>query len=193
MTQVSIRGVSPAVPFGGGSSTIGYYIDSIPFALVRSAAVPNTSDYDMSRIEVLRGPQGTLYGASALNGVVRVLTNDADPTRLEIKARVGGATTQGGAGSYRADAAINVPLIDDKLAIRVVAGVERDGGWINQPVRGVDNANSSLSENLRVKVAATPIENLRIDLAAWLSHDRYDAASYADDAGNQSHAVGAAR
>jgi outer membrane receptor protein involved in Fe transport len=185
MTQVSIRGVSPAVPFGGGSSTIGYYIDSIPFALVRSAAVPNTSDYDMSRIEVLRGPQGTLYGASALNGVVRVLTNDADPTRFELKARVGGAATQGGAGSYRADSAINVPLIADKLAIRVVAGVEREGGWINQPVRGVENANSSLSENLRIKVAATPIENLRIDLAAWLSHDRYDAAPYADDSGNQ--------
>jgi iron complex outermembrane recepter protein len=186
MTQVSIRGVSPAVPFGGGSSTIGYYIDSIPFALVRSAAVPNTSDYDMSRIEVLRGPQGTLYGASALNGVVRVLTNDADPTRFDVKARVGGADTRGGAGSYRADAAVNIPLIENELAVRVVGGFEREGGWIDQPVRGVKNANSSLSENLRIKVAATPMDNLRIDLAAWLSHERYDAASYADDAGNQS-------
>lgn len=78
MTQVSIRGVSAAVPFGGGSGTTGYYVDSIPFSLVRSAAVPNTNAYDMSRLEVLRGPQGTLYGASALNGVVRILTNDAD-------------------------------------------------------------------------------------------------------------------
>ena len=68
MTQISIRGVAPAVPFGGGSSTTGYYIDSIPFALVRTAAVPSTNVYDLSRIEVLRGPQGTLYGASALNG-----------------------------------------------------------------------------------------------------------------------------
>ena len=186
MTQVSIRGVSPAVPFGGGSSTIGYYIDSIPFSLVRSAAVPNTSDYDMSRIEVLRGPQGTLYGASALNGVVRLITSDADPTRFEVKGRVGGAETEGGAGSYRADSAINVPIIADKLAIRVVGGYDKEGGWINQPVRGVDNANSSLAENLRVKVAAMPTDNLRIDLAGWFSHEHYDAASYADAAGNQS-------
>jgi outer membrane receptor protein involved in Fe transport len=186
MTEVSIRGVSPAVPFGGGSSTIGYYIDSIPFALGRSAAVPNTSDYDMSRIEVLRGPQGTLYGASALNGVVRILTNDADLTRFEFKVRAGVASTKGGDPSFRTDGAINIPIIDDKLAIRIVGGIESQGGWINQPARGVNHANRALSENLRVKIAATPTNNLRIDLAAWTSHDRYDAAPYADDAGNQS-------
>lgn len=186
MTQVSIRGVSPAVPFGGGSSTIGYYVDSIPFALVRSAAVPNTNAYDMSRVEVLRGPQGTLYGASALNGVVRILTNDADPSRFEFKARGGASTTKGGDASYRADAAINIPIIQDKLAIRLVGGGERQGGWIEQPARNKSDANSSESRNLRIKLAATPTDNLRIDLSAWTSHDEYDAASYADDAGEQS-------
>ena len=186
MTQVSIRGVSPAVPFGGGSSTIGYYIDAIPFALVRSAAVPNTNAYDMSRVEVLRGPQGTLYGASALNGVVRLLTNDADPTQFEFKARAGASVTEGGDPSYRADAAINIPIVEDKLAIRIVGGGEYQGGWIEQPARNKSDANSSQSRNLRIKLAATPTDNLRIDLSAWAAHDEYDAAPYADAAGEQS-------
>ena len=186
MTQVSVRGVSSVVPFGGGASTTGYYVDSIPFGQVRAAVVPNTSPYDLSRVEVLRGPQGTLYGASALNGVVRVLTNEADPTRFEFKTRVGASFTKGGNPSVRADAAVNIPLIQDKLALRVIGGVESQGGWIEQPARNKKNANDSMSRNLRIKLAATPTENLRIDLSAWFSHDDYDAASYADDNGNQS-------
>ncbi|MBK8545105.1 MAG: TonB-dependent receptor plug domain-containing protein [Caulobacteraceae bacterium] len=186
MTQVSIRGVSPTVPFGGGSPTVGYYIDSIPFGLVNSAAVPNTNAYDMSRMEVLRGPQGTLYGASALNGVVRILTNDADLNEFEFKARAGVSTTEGASDlNYRTDAAVNIPLVNDRLAIRLVGGVENQSGWISQPARGVEDANSSESTNLRFKLAARPTDNLRIDLGVWYSLDEYDAAPYADDAGNQ--------
>jgi iron complex outermembrane receptor protein len=184
-TSLSIRGVAPGNPFLTGSATVGYYLDSIPFASVKSAAVPDSNAYDMSQIEVLRGPQGTLYGASALNGVVRILTNDADPTQFEAKARVSTATTDGGSESYRVDAAVNIPIIADKLAVRVVAGDDHEGGWINQPIRGEKNVNESTSENLRVKLDAQPTENLKIDLAAWFSREHDDAASYADDAGNQ--------
>jgi len=186
MTSVSIRGVSPSVTFGDGSSTIGYYIDSIPFGLVRSAAVPNINDYDLSRIEVLRGPQGTLYGASALNGVVRIITNDADPSHFDAKVRVGGADTDGGGSSYRADAEVNVPIIQDKLAIRVVAGDDHEGGWINQPARGLKDVNTTDNQNARVKVDIRPVDNLKIDLEAWHQREKDNAASYADEFGNQS-------
>jgi iron complex outermembrane recepter protein len=185
MTAISIRGVAPGSPFLDGSPTVGYYLDSIPYSLVKSANVPNTNDYDMERVEVLRGPQGTLYGASSLNGVVRVLTNDADPTHFEVKARVGGSDTQGGAASWRSDAMVNVPIIQDVLAVRVVGGIDREGGWIDQPVRHEDDANSSLTKNLRVKIDARPTENLKIDLAAWHSTEHDGAASYADASGNQ--------
>ncbi|WP_327755050.1 TonB-dependent receptor [Sphingobium sp. SJ10-10] len=189
LTQVSIRGVSPGAPSGAGSSTVGYYIDAIPFALVRAAVVPNTNSYDMARIEVLRGPQGTLYGASALNGVVRILTNDADPTKFEFKARGGASVTKGGDPGFRADAAVNIPLIEDKLAIRAVADIESLGGWVEQPVRGKKNANGALNKSLRFKLAAVPTDNLKIDLSAWYEHDSYDGGDYADDAGNQSTTV----
>jgi iron complex outermembrane receptor protein len=131
VTQISIRGVAPAVPFGLTSSTVGYYIDGVPFALGRSAGVPNAGDFDLSRIEVLRGPQGTLYGASALNGVVHIVTNEANPGEFEAKGRLGTATTEGGAISYQADAAINLPLVKDVLAIRLTGGFNHDAGWIN--------------------------------------------------------------
>lgn len=185
-TQLTIRGVAPAGQFLNGSATVGYYIDSIPFGLVKSAVVPDTNAYDMERIEVLRGPQGTLYGASALNGVVRLITHDADPTQFAFKARGGASITKGGAPGLRADAAVNLPVIEDKLAVRLVGGVESLGGWIDQPLRGKDNANNSLSRNLRVKVDARPSDNLRIDLTAWISRQKDDAASYADNDGNQS-------
>jgi outer membrane receptor protein involved in Fe transport len=184
-TQISIRGVAPALALGAGSSTVGYYVDSVPYGSVRNAAVPNTSSFDLSRIEVLRGPQGTLYGANALNGVVRVLTNDPDPSHFEVKMRAGLSATEGGEPSYRADAAINIPLIEDKLAVRLVGGVERAGGWINQPTRGVDNANSQLTEYVRVKVGARPSENLKVDLSAWLYRNKYEAANYSNSSGNQ--------
>ena len=171
MTQVSIRGVAPAIAFGDGSTTVGYYVDGVPFSLVRSAAVPNTDDYDLSSIEVLRGPQGTLYGATSLNGVVNINTNDANPSHFDAKARVGAATTEGGGLSYRGDAEVNIPIIQDKLAIRLVVGDEHEGGWINIPNIGQKNANTTDDTTLRLKIDIRPIDNLKIDLTAWNSHD----------------------
>ena len=185
MTAIAIRGVAPGSAFLDGSPTVGYYLDSIPYSLVKSANVPNTNDFDMSRIEVLRGPQGTLYGASSLNGVVRVLTNDADPTHFEAKARVGGSATDGGGPSGRVDAEVNIPLIQDVLAVRIVGGDEYLGGWIDQPVRHDSDANSSHSDNVRVKVDARPTDDLKIDLAAWHSSEHADAPNFADSAGHQ--------
>src|SRR6185503_12682397 len=99
-------------------------LDSVPFGFVRSSILPDTNVYDLDRVEVLRGPQGTLYGASAQNGVVRVLTHEADPDRFELKARTAVSATDGGGGNYRGDLAVNVPLIERKLAARAVLGYQ---------------------------------------------------------------------
>jgi outer membrane receptor protein involved in Fe transport len=181
VTQISIRGVAPAVPFGLTSSTVGYYIDGVPFALGRSAGVPNAGDYDLSRIEVLRGPQGTLYGASALNGVVHIVTNEADPRDFEAKGRVGTATIEGGGISYQGDAAINLPLVKDVLAIRLVGGFNHDAGWIDQPLLNKRNANWTDNGYVRFKLDYRPTDDLKIDLGAWLSSIKEGAPSFSEN------------
>jgi iron complex outermembrane receptor protein len=157
----------------------------VPFGLVKSAILPDTNGFDMQRIEVLRGPQGTLYGANALNGVVRLLTNDANLDKFELKTRAGISSTQDGDESYRGDIAVNIPLVEGKLALRVVAGFENAGGWIEQPAQGIKNANDTQSRNVRVKLNAQPTDALSIGLSAWISRIDQDAPSYADNNGIQ--------
>ena len=86
--QLSIRGVTASAPSLAGTSPVAYYLDGVPFGLVKSAVVPDLAPYDLDRVEVLRGPQGTLYGASAEDGVVRVITSRADLHNFDIKTRV---------------------------------------------------------------------------------------------------------
>ncbi|MFA6113775.1 MAG: TonB-dependent receptor [Sphingomonas sp.] len=188
-TQLTIRGVAAAGATLSGSSTAAYYIDSVPFGLVKSAILPDTNAYDMARVEVLRGPQGTLYGANSLAGVVRLITNDANPDKFELKTRAGLSTTDGGEMSYRGDLAVNIPLVPGKLALRVVAGAEEAGGWIDQPAQNKRNANDQQSRYFRAKLNAQLTDEFSVGLSAWISRIDQDAPNYADGNGNQSSPV----
>lgn len=161
---LTVRGVTASHALFAGSSPIGYYLDYIPFGLVRSAVGPDPDIYDLDRIEVLRGPQGTLYGASALNGVVRVLTNDANLNGFELKGRIGTSTTEHGGGGWLGDGAINIPIVPGALAARLVVSSDHNSGWINTPLR--THVNDEDSKNVRLKVTAKPGEDLTIKLEA---------------------------
>ncbi len=172
-TQMAVRGVSAAGPTFVGSGTVAYYLDGMPFGFVRSAGGPDLNPYDLSRVEVLRGPQGTLYGAGGLNGVVRVLTNDADLSRFDLKARMDLSNTSHGGDNYGADGAINVPIIEDVLAIRAVVGEHRYAGWIDGVNKG--DANDAHVQTYRVKVAAKPADNLTAQFTFWRNSNSYGA------------------
>jgi outer membrane receptor protein involved in Fe transport len=174
-TLVTLRGVGPTAALFNGSTAVAYYLDSVPFGLVKSAIAPDLSAYDLDRIEVLRGPQGTLYGANALNGVVRVLTHDADLDAFALKARASGSGTKGGGENYRGDVAVNVPIIQDKLAVRAVAGYEDFSGWIEHP--GFNNANDYTRSNLRLKINAQPTEEFSLGASMWRSREDRDDIS----------------
>lgn len=173
--QFSIRGVSTASALRTTSSTTAYYLDAAPFGFIRQSIGPDPNAYDLQRLEVLRGSQGTLYGASALNGVIRVLTNDADSSKLEFKARGLTSSTQDGGWNYRGDAAVNLPIVDDKLAVRAVVGYEDFSGWIDRPNHR--DANESQQKNYRLKINATPTEALSVGLSAWSSRGDSTAPS----------------
>lgn len=171
--QISIRGVTALNNFGGGSNPIAYYLDTVPFSFVKSAITPDAGGYDLERVEVLRGPQSTLYGASAQNGVVRVLTKDADLDSFSLKARTLGSYTEDGGSNYRGDAALNIPIIEGKLAARAVGGYQDLSGWIDRP--NDKDANDAQIRNFRLKVNAAPTDELSIGLSGWLSRADYGA------------------
>ena len=118
--RLILRGVNTE----GVASTVGVYVDETPFGsssgLVNGAVLAGDFDtFDLSRIEVLRGPQGTLYGASSLSGVLRFVTNAPSTAGLELRARAGIEAVKGGATGYNADAVVNVPLEPDDRSSRV--------------------------------------------------------------------------
>lgn len=176
--NLSIRGVGTGSQFLSGPSTVAYYVDSVPFGLIRNSFVPDPDDYDLDRVEVLRGPQGTLYGANALNGVVRVLTKDPDLGAFGFKTRLSDSTTDGGKDNYRGDAAVNIPLVEGKLALRATVGYEYDGGWIDSDARR--NLNDSTTKNDRVKLLWKLTDTLSLDLSAWHSENTFILGPYSD-------------
>ena len=174
-TQVSVRGVSAAGPTFQGASTVAYYLDGMPFGFVRSAGGPDLNPYDLSRVEVLRGPQGTLYGAGGLNGVVRVLTNDPNFSQFDLKARMDLSGTFHGGTNIGGDGEINVPIINDKLAIRVVVGDHHYAGWIDSLNKR--DVNDGHVQTFRVKIAAKPVDNLTAQFTFWRNSNDYGAPS----------------
>ena len=180
-TYLEIRGVSASGVQFSGASTVGYYVDSVPFGMIRSALVPNPNVYDLQRVEVLRGPQGTLYGANSLNGVVRVLTNDPDLNSFDFKARGTVSTTESGGVNSSGDMAVNIPIIEGKLAARAVVGDDHESGWIDGPLG--KHLNSGELSNARLKISARPTDALSIDVSAWHSQATYAAPNLSDGNG----------
>jgi len=182
-SQISVRGVTPNLAVLQGGPTIGFYLDSMPFSLIRSGLAPDASVYDLQRVEVLRGPQGTLYGAGSLNGVVRVLTNNADSSEFDFKARSSISHTKDGDINHKEDIAVNVPIIEGKLAMRAVIGFEDRSGWVESPNR--TDINDRSRENARLKINATPNDRLSVDLTYWYSNEEFGAFDMSDPAGNR--------
>ncbi|MHB8475182.1 MAG: TonB-dependent receptor [Steroidobacteraceae bacterium] len=149
-SDINIRGVDSTA----GTSTTGIYIDDSPIQ-TRHIGFGSINAFpalfDLDRVEVLRGPQGTLFGAGAEGGVVRFISPEPDVNKSAGYARVDAATTDGGAPSYEGGAAFGAPIIEDVLAFRASASFRRDGGW-------VDRVGYSLSPNNTVALP-TPVYN----------------------------------
>jgi iron complex outermembrane receptor protein len=118
----------------GSQPSVGTYLDEQPVTTIDGT--PDVHLYDIQRIEVLEGPQGTLYGASSEAGTVRIITNKPDPTAFSASYDVKGDQVNHGGKGYEVNAYANIP-ISPILAVRLVAYYEHDGGYINN-VAGTD-------------------------------------------------------
>ena len=90
--------------------------------------------YDLNRVEVLRGPQGTLYGSSSMGGTIRLITNQPDTHDFAASGQLTGSGTQSGGANYGINAMVNLPLINDQLAVRIVGTDTYTSGWIDRIV-----------------------------------------------------------
>jgi iron complex outermembrane receptor protein len=164
-SQVSMRGVSSgqvARDQPGVKEEVGAYLDEsvISFQLF----TPDIDLFDMSRVEVLRGPQGTLFGSGSLSGTVRYITNQPELTVSRYFGELAGSTTTDGGQGGSAKAGFNAPL-SSTTALRVAAYYNRFAGWMDavQPDLSVKrNVNSGDRTGFRAALAIAPDENLTI-------------------------------
>lgn len=161
-TQITIRGVV-ADPYSG-TSTAAYYLDEVPFAFISTAQLPDANAFDLARVEILRGPQGTLYGANALSGVVRVLSNEAHLDEMEMHGRVRASDTSKGDANYSGDVAVNVPLVEDRLAVRGVVSYSDLSGYVDSSLTGQRRINDSQAQSYRFKANYKANESLSLKL-----------------------------
>jgi iron complex outermembrane receptor protein len=129
---ISIRGVASSSSVNIGETT-GFYIDDTP---VPYAVDPKL--FDVERIEVLRGPQGTLYGARSMGGTVKIITNPADPDATAGRIAVGSDYVEGGGAGYVASGTLNVPLVADASALRLSAFYNMIPGVQDKEVTSTD-------------------------------------------------------
>jgi len=148
-TILSLRGIAATT----GSNTVGFYINDTPMQFV------DPDLFDVNRIEVLRGPQGTLYGASSMGGTIRIITNEPDSRAWGGDLEATLSETQHGGSNLDGDAMFNVPIVADHAAFRLVAFSRDDSGYIDNIIRGPTNASSSVVPGSTVNLAGADTEN----------------------------------
>jgi iron complex outermembrane recepter protein len=123
-------------------STVAVYIDELPISSNGNSTILDPSLYDVERIEFLRGPQGTLFGSGSLAGALRILTHDPDPNAFEASALVDLGSMEGGGLRQRYNAMVNIPLVEDRLALRLVGFSRDEEGYVDNIGTGIENANA---------------------------------------------------
>jgi len=164
------------------NSSVATYVDETPYTANGSAGLsatiaPNLDAFDMQRVEVLRGPQGTLYGANALGGLLKYVTNSPDSSRVAAAVDAGLNSVEGGETGYNVHAMVNVPLSTD-TALRVVLYDDQEPGYINDPARNLKGINASMRKGGRASLLFKPSDDLSIRFTA-----AYQKRSW-DDYGN---------
>jgi iron complex outermembrane recepter protein len=134
-TEFEMRGLDAT---GGFSPTVGFYIDDAPLTAPAQAAqgkvVVDPDLYDLNRVEVLRGPQGTLYGAGSMGGTIKLVTNAPQLNTVAVSAQTKESGTDGGGFNYGGSAMVNLPITQDVAAIRFVGTYKYTSGWIDRVV-----------------------------------------------------------
>lgn len=177
--QLTIRGITTGF---GGNPTVGIYIDDSPFGGSTGFGayqIPDLDPSDLARVEVLRGPQGTLYGAGSMGGLLKYVTAAPDTSRLFGRVEVNGSQVDGGGSGYSVRGMANVPLTDT-LALRVSGYNREDPGFIDDVGRGTEDVNSARFYGGRVAAAWQVSDNWTAKVSAMAQFQEPDGSAVVD-------------
>lgn len=178
--KVFIRGIADSSFNGESQATISQYLGDA--RLIYSAPDPNLLLYDIERVEVLEGPQGTLYGAGTLGGIIQLVPRAPDLESASGGVSAGLRLTQHGAPGFDASAVANLPIVSDRLAARVVAYGSQEGGYIDDTLRRLSNINRNRITGVRAGLRWKPASDWTIDLGLVSQNISSRDGQYADTA-----------
>ena len=162
-----IRGVATGAGVTNSQSTVSFMLDDIDLNPgVATFGNANPKILDVQQVEILRGPQGTLFGAGSLSGVVRYISNKPDLNDFSGSVETTASATDGGGTSEAVSGVLNAPLIEGKLAARLVAYYDNDAGWVDDSVRGLSDINDTHTYGARFLLSAKPTDDLSVILTA---------------------------
>jgi outer membrane receptor protein involved in Fe transport len=183
-TNVIMRGCATSSISFGENPTTSVYLDEQPIS--STGFNPDPRLVDIERVEALAGPQGTLFGEAAQCGTLRIITNKPDTAAFESWVDLNGESIDGGDSGYDVSAMVNIPLIQDTLALRLVGFTAEDAGWVDN-ILGTspggtfdnsmyvdDNVNTSTTSGVRATLRWTPGENWTIDAQAMFQDTEAD-------------------
>ena len=172
--KIDMRGLSTGAYASSDTSDrslVAVYLDDTPISV--QGQTPDLRVFDLDRVEVLRGPQGTLYGAGSMAGTIRFITAKPSTQSFFGTAEVTGSDTEHGSGNYSVRGMVNIPLLTDKLAVRVTAYHGEDSGYIdNIGLRDKKGANLDRTTQARAVVRWTPNDKLTIDASVTYEKSR---------------------
>jgi iron complex outermembrane receptor protein len=180
--SLSIRGLT-AGSAAGGSPTVGVTIDDVPRGFSTAPAFSSSlyedlDPSDLERVEVLRGPQGTLYGAASIGGLIKFVTTDPSTAGFAGRMQTQVTSVDGELG-YGLRGAVNIP-VSDTFALRASGFTRRDGGYVENVTTGKSDVNQADVNGGRVSALWNPSESLSLKLSAMLQDTQADGSNEVD-------------
>jgi outer membrane receptor protein involved in Fe transport len=166
--KLFLRGIADSSFNGPTQATVGQYLGET--RLNYNAPDPDLRLYDIDRIEILPGPQGTLYGAGSLGGIIRLVPNRPDLDETIVEAFAGGSLTAHGDPGGDAGAVLNVPIVADRIGLRLVGYGASEGGYIDETGRNADDVNRTRVLGGRASLRAEAADGWTIMLGGAFQH-----------------------
>jgi iron complex outermembrane receptor protein len=176
-STVTIRGIGTTAGVDQGQGPTGYFINEVPLSEPSYASgIPDIDTFDLDRVEVLRGPQGTLFGSSSLGGAVNYIVKTADAGKFDAatETTLRSIDHSGGGVSYTAKAMFNLPLITDKLAVRIVGSTRNDAGYVDNVGTRVEGSNDTEVSGVRGSIVFSPSAMTSLSLFSLYQENQLD-------------------